>query len=45
MIETQNIEREAYRSLNRIPSRVEVILKPEIQNKWLGPKAILIMIA
>jgi hypothetical protein len=35
MIETQSVEREPYRSLNRIPSRVKGILKPEIQNKSL----------
>jgi len=31
MIEAQNIEREAYRSLHRILPRVEQILKPEIE--------------
>jgi hypothetical protein len=31
MIETQNIEREAQRSLARIPPRVEEVLKPEIK--------------
>ena len=36
MIETQNIEREAYRSFNHIPPRVEEILKPPIQNSRLG---------
>ncbi len=45
MIETQNIENEAYRSLNRSPLRVEEIPKPETLKKSLGLRVILIMIA
>ena len=36
MIEAQNIEREAYRTLHRILPRVEEILKPEIENDKRG---------
>ena len=36
MSETENIEREANRSLNRILPRVEEILKPEIKKDGLG---------
>jgi amylosucrase len=38
MIEAQNVEREAYRSLNRILPRVEGILKAEIKNDCQGWK-------
>jgi hypothetical protein len=43
MIETKNIEREAQRSLNRILSRMEEILKPQIRKVRLG--AVLLTIA
>src|SRR5512134_2746084 len=36
MIERQNIEREAYRSLHRILPRIEEILKPEIEKDGQG---------
>jgi hypothetical protein len=36
MIEIQDIEREAYRSLNRILPRVEAVLKPEIKKDRQG---------
>jgi amylosucrase len=38
MIEIQDIEREAYRSLNRILPRVEAMLKAEIKKDRLGWK-------